>query len=99
MSPPNINLHPEAARDVEEGFAWYVSRSQQAAHRFVHELTEALDKISVHPLRWPAYLYGARRLSLKRFPYFVVYEVNDDEIRVLAVAHGRQRPGYWRHRR
>ncbi len=39
-----------------------------------------------------------RRVFVKRFPYFVLYVVEDSRIFVLAVAHFRQRPGYWRRR-
>jgi hypothetical protein len=41
---------------------------------------------------------GARRVSLKRFPYTVVYVELDAELRVLAFAHMRRRPGYWHER-
>jgi len=32
---------------------------------------------------------------LPRFPYIVFYVVDDEEVEVVAVAHGRRRPGYW----
>jgi hypothetical protein len=38
---------------------------------------------------------GRRRFSLRRFPYSVIYYLRDDELRVVAIAHHRQRPGYW----
>ncbi len=41
---------------------------------------------------------GVRRSLLKKFPYAVVFIVMAEEIRILAVAHGRRRPGYWRAR-
>lgn len=39
-----------------------------------------------------------RRFVLHRFPYVIVYLVDPGEIVVLAVAHTRRRPGYWRRR-
>ena len=39
-----------------------------------------------------------RRLGVRRFPYHVIYLETRDELRILAVAHDRRRPGYWRSR-
>jgi len=39
--------------------------------------------------------YGFRRVLLRRFPFSVVYFVNDGEVVVAAIAHHRRRPGYW----
>ena len=36
-----------------------------------------------------------RRALLARFPYVLVFLVREDEVRVLAVAHAKRRPGYW----
>jgi hypothetical protein len=41
---------------------------------------------------------GVRRLLVDRFPYALVFVESETEIRVLAVAHTRRRPGYWRSR-
>jgi plasmid stabilization system protein ParE len=40
-----------------------------------------------------------RRVPLRRFPFGIIFRVEDDTLRILAVAHRRQRPGYWRKRR
>jgi tRNA(Ile)-lysidine synthase TilS/MesJ len=40
-----------------------------------------------------------KRWLCERFPYAVIYRIaSDGSIRVLAVAHHRRRPGYWRAR-
>ncbi|MGQ0847085.1 MAG: type II toxin-antitoxin system RelE/ParE family toxin [Sporichthyaceae bacterium] len=39
-----------------------------------------------------------RSAPVRRFPYRIVYLVHDDAIRVLAVAHTRREPRYWRDR-
>jgi len=42
--------------------------------------------------------HGARRYFMSKFPYCVIYQATPDELRILAVAHQRQRPGSWRGR-
>lgn len=41
---------------------------------------------------------GRRRVLLEGFPYAVIYRVTGEAIRVLAVAHHRRRPDYFRSR-
>jgi hypothetical protein len=37
---------------------------------------------------------------VKRFPYVVIFTIrNAETVRVLAFAHTRRRPGYWKKRR
>jgi mRNA-degrading endonuclease RelE of RelBE toxin-antitoxin system len=40
-----------------------------------------------------------RQFHLRRFPYKLIYRVDDDNLRIIAVAHIRRRPGYWAVRR
>lgn len=41
---------------------------------------------------------GVRRMLLHKFPYAVVYLTSGEEILVVAFAHCRRNPGYWRDR-
>jgi len=50
------------------------------------------------PQRWPAYLHGTRRIVLKRFPFSVIYRLLEGQLQIVAVAHHKRRPGYWRTR-
>jgi toxin ParE1/3/4 len=45
------------------------------------------------------HLHGTRKFLLRRFPYAVVYRITESAIQVIAVAHGRRRPSYWKSRR
>jgi hypothetical protein len=40
----------------------------------------------------------ARRVLVRRFPYFVIYREWSDRLEIVAVAHQSRRPGYWRSR-
>lgn len=39
-----------------------------------------------------------RRIPLRRFPYALIFRRDGDVIRVVAVAHRRRRPRYWKPR-
>jgi plasmid stabilization system protein ParE len=47
--------------------------------------------------RMPAEL-PVRRSAVTRFPYHVVYLEVGNQIRILAIAHDRREPGYWKAR-
>lgn len=41
---------------------------------------------------------GYRRFPLTRFPYALIYRTDGVHLQMVAVAHRRQRPNYWRSR-
>jgi plasmid stabilization system protein ParE len=65
---------------------------------FLDELDRAMERIGDHPGQFPMYAFGARRLLLHRFPYLVVFRETAAGLEIVAVSHGRRRPGYWRDR-
>ncbi|WP_437979388.1 type II toxin-antitoxin system RelE/ParE family toxin [Sorangium sp. So ce295] len=89
---------PAALAEAEEAAAWYAERDPRIAARFAEEIEAALNRIAEAPDRWPTARYGTRRVRLTRFPYVVVYRDESTRILVVAIAHAKQRPGYWRKR-
>ena len=99
MKARQIEIHPEAVAEAEAAIDWYAERSSRAPTAFMEELDKAIESIREAPKRWPIFDLDCRRFPLFRFPYFIVYyEKSDSLVRILAVAHGRRRPGYWRSR-
>jgi len=69
-----------------------------AAQAFALEIDRALNAIAAAPERWPVQLSGERRFTLSRFPYSVLYRTRAGEIFIVAIAHHRRRPEFWRRR-
>jgi plasmid stabilization system protein ParE len=80
-------------------YEWYDERNPSAANAFVLELDDAIRQIQSHPESWPLHMRGTRKFLFRRFPYGVIYRIIESTIQVIAVAHGRRRPGYWKSRR
>jgi plasmid stabilization system protein ParE len=89
---------PDAEAEIAAAFAWYLERNPQAADAFRTEVSDSIDSLSEAPTKWKVTEDGARRRVLRHFPYTVFFDVEGDTVFVLAVAHQRRGPGYWRKR-
>jgi plasmid stabilization system protein ParE len=94
----DYRFHPLAWQEVEEADRWYFSHSYEVSLDFLGDLYAAMEDIARAPRRWSTYLYGTRRLVIQRFPFSVIYLDEPDLITIIAVAHGKRRPGYWKDR-
>jgi toxin ParE1/3/4 len=101
----SVRLDSEAQEEIDAAVTWYDAESQrmQLGDELLEELNRAIRRVGVRPSSFGfasgvAARYGVRRCSLERFPYALVFVELTDEIRILAVAHHRRRPGYWRGR-
>ena len=94
----SVELHEEALAEADAAAKWYAERDLDVADAFADELERAYATIADAPQRWPVELGIARRYILGQFPFKVVYVIHAGRCVVLAVAHKRRSPGYWRHR-
>jgi toxin ParE1/3/4 len=65
---------------------------------FEQEVKGNVFKIAENPELWPLRDDGTRRFSTKRFPYRIVYLLHEDVIWIVAVAHHKRFPEYWKER-
>src|SRR5262245_43327283 len=93
-----VSFHPRARDDYANAYAWYFNRNQTAAVDFESAFDKALHEIVDAPDRWHPVDKRHRTHLLERFPYQIIYRVIAGSIVVIAVAHARRRPGYWKDR-
>src|SRR5580704_13858028 len=98
MTATKFYLPPSAVEEAEAAALWYRERSPRAGTRFVTELNQVIDGLLAAPHRWPQGPHGTRKLRFPYFPFAIIYRESKATIQILAVAHGRRRPGYWRTR-
>ena len=98
-----VRFDIEAEEELDAAAFYYEVRRAGLARSFLKAVDHAVDRLRENPARYaappgvPSEL-GVRRLFVHRFPFSLIYIELPDETRVLAVAHGSQRPGYWRSR-
>jgi toxin ParE1/3/4 len=95
-----VRLRPLAAAEVADARNWYDRQRHGLGDDYERELRVVIDAIERGPRTFP-FVDGStdiRRALLPRFPYGVFYVEGADVVVVLAVAHLRREPGYWKGR-
>ncbi len=95
-----LSLNDEAQTDVDSAVDWYIADGALVvAEDFYNALDKTFALLSKYPSMGEQVAHGMRILSLHDFPYSLIYRIQGDEIRVIAIAHHSRRPGYWVGRR
>lgn len=87
-----------ARRELNEAAIWLELQETGLGERFLLEVAQARRLILEHPNAWHPMGTTLRRCHLKRFRYGLIYRIKGDAIEIIAVAHDRQQPEYWRNR-
>lgn len=93
-----ITFHPKADAEVTEAAEFYETRSPGLGLALLEEIAHSLGQVARAPEAYQRIEKRARRKPLWRFPYSLVYAEYPDRIRVVAFAHQKRRPFYWRKR-
>ena len=95
-----IAFHPAARAELLEAAEHYEEQASGLGEQFIDEVERAVRFIEEHPgLGFSIDDRGElRRWTLRRFPYHVIYRTAFETLYILAIAHQRKRPGYWRAR-
>jgi plasmid stabilization system protein ParE len=94
-----VLLHDEARVELDEAAGWYERQRPGLGGEFRAAVEDAVARIQQNSQlgsRFAATRFRYR--TVRRFPYIVFYVEGKSVIRVMAIAHGSRRPGYWRGR-
>jgi len=91
-------FHDLAEKELNEAAAYYASARPGLGDAFVSEVQRAVEALATSPFAGTAVEKDVRWWLVRRFPYSVLYRVRDDHTRILAIAHQKRRPFYWRGR-
>ena len=98
MSLKAIRFHPEARQELRAAVLFYEGEARGLGRDLLQEVWAVLGRLAEWPASGTPNGSDIRRVVLARFPFTVVYQVQGDELEIVAVMHQRQRPGYWKDR-
>ena len=87
-----VIIRPESENDLKEAFPWYEGKRLGLGYDFLLQVDVGLRFIERNPEIHPIEYKGTRKHIIKRFPYKIIYLIEEEKIIVLAVIHGKRSP-------
>lgn len=93
-----LSLTEDAERDILEAFSWYEERRSGLGEDFLTCVDASLQGIRRMPEMHAVVYRSFRRALIRRFPYAVFYEIDDQGITISGCFHTARDPDKWRQR-
>ncbi|MFP4423319.1 MAG: type II toxin-antitoxin system RelE/ParE family toxin [Desulfococcaceae bacterium] len=93
MTP--VIFDPEARAEFLEAVRYYESQKPGLGFRFRNMTEEGIKKVAENPFLFRVIQPPFRRYLLHIFPYSIIYSIEPDHLRIIAVSHNKRKPGYW----
>lgn len=94
----NSEFLPEAEEEFREAARYYETEAPGVGLAFIAEVHRAITSVVSHPRSAKKVRGCIRKKVLSHFPYSLLYSIETDLILIVAIAHHKRRPTYWRSR-
>ncbi len=94
----SVRFHPEAENEFNESVIWYKHQNKGLEFEFIRCIDDAIEKVKRDPELYPIVHKTFRKIVVKRFPFIILYEFDEVEIRILGVFHSRRNPKRYQRR-
>lgn len=90
-----IKILEIAQLEFNEAREFYEIEQIGLGAKFENEIKNGILRIKQFPRAWPPERKETRKYLTRKFPYKIVYSIQEDTIVVLAFAHLHRKPNYW----
>lgn len=92
-------LLTSAEQDLDETIHWYMTEnSESLARRFYTTYQKTIEQICSMPSAYALLEEDYRWKAVGKFPYKIIYRIEEDTIIVVAIAHNKRHPNFWKDR-
>ena len=88
-------FHPDAEAEFQNSIEYYEERQENLGYDFAFEVHCAIQRAVDFPESWPTIKDEVRRSLVHRFPFGILYAIEEGSIVVVAVMHLHQQSDYW----
>jgi toxin ParE1/3/4 len=92
---PRVSFHRLAERELNDAALYYEHERPGLGTIFLNDVEHYIQTIVQNAHAGVKIRGMVRRRLLRRFPYGILYSVNADNIRILAIMNLKRRPTYW----
>lgn len=86
--------HPDLASDIRDVTLHYAEISDRVLSAFWSELDHVLALIERNPRSHHFDTCGLRRANFRKFPYHLLYGIEEDTVFLVVLRHDRRHPNF-----
>lgn len=90
-----IKIAKIAQQEFNDAKGFYEIEQAGLGMRFEKEIKNAILRIKQFPYAWPIERNEIRHYLVHKFPYKILYSIQENNIVLLAFAHLHRKPAYW----
>ncbi len=94
----DIKFRKEAADEFASAVKYYNKERPGLGYEFALEIRSTLKRIKIFQEAWPFITPNIRKCIVKRFPFAILYYIENKYVLIIAVMHLKRKPGYWQNR-
>ena len=83
----SLKLQDEAIIDLQDAFEWYEGQKPGLGYELIEEVQIGYEKICNSPQHYSAINNTYRKLKINRFPYLIIFEIEDITVIVVSILH------------
>ena len=97
----SIEISETAEDDIREVFLWYEDQKDDLGNLFESHVSKVIESIERNPFKTQIRYGNTRIFFLKKFPYGIHFQANEQEksILIVAVFHTSRTPEKWTERK
>lgn len=88
----NVFIETRAREELEAATIWYEENLSGLGIRFTDAFSDIIDYLEKNAHSHPKIEGEYRQLIMKKFPYFVIYKIENDAVKIIAVFHTSRNP-------
>ena len=88
----NVVFLPPSDRELLDAIEFYELQLPGLGQAFAEELFESLEFIQQFPNGWQKVGRHTHKCILRKFPYLVLYVIEETQIVITSIAHQHRRP-------
>ena len=85
-----IEVQVEAIREMQVAFEWYENRRPGLGYELLDEIDLCYDKLRESPTHYSYINQRYRRISTKRFPFLLIYEIVENSVVINSTHHAKK---------
>ena len=91
-----LDWHDEASEEFSQAAIYYEQQYFGLGERFITHVDAAIARLRAAPFMPRCFDGDCRKVRVEKFPYAIIYRIEQEKLQIIALMNLKRRPGYWK---